>query len=577
MEWIGRCWHRFWCFALISCLISIISTCTVLKNSIDPDEKLSDDEKSNFHHTNSNIRSTKRYARELFKMGKDIAISTDSEYASKAAFEAYLEGGNVVDALIRASFVLAVVRPQSTGIGGGGFALIRLNNELVALDFRERAPLASHANIYLTDSKQASVFGAKSIATPGMVAGLLGMQARYAKLSLVENLAPAISLAENGFIIYKSLAIAISKFYSSMNSQMQKVFSTSGARRRFLQSGERLYQKDLAKTLVSIRDSGRSTFYNGFITDKILQSLQSYNENLLQYQDFQSYQVKERKPILKKIGRFEIATMPLPSSGTYILEMLEKIINKKYGARCATIWQSSEKNFCQETILTAMKEGFQSRATLGGDPDFSSSRLLIDKDTSSQNSRETTHISIMDQYGNAAVSTQSINYLFGSRIMAEDTGIIFNGTMDDFARSTGQPNVYGLVGGHANAIASQKTPLSSMSPTFVFENQKLRLGIGAMGGSFIISAILQILVNDLLLQYHPYDSVAEKRLHYQVDPNIIWTEKIFSLSDMNHGFGQRRKKILISKHYAKAFLVRKMGSNLFSVVDPRSDGYAIAR
>ena len=253
--------------------------------------------------------------------------------------------------------------------------------------------------------------------------------------------------------------------------------------------------------------------------------------------------------------------MPSPSSGAFLIAMLKKLeslpLNSLY---------LKQRDAYYDSLIQALDEGFRQRSLYGGDSRFSS------VGSKKPPSPETTHFSIMDNQGNAVASTQSINYLFGARLMLPNWGIVLNDTMDDFSSSPGKPNVYGLIGGKANAIAPSKTPLSSMSPTFLFDQKGVRLALGAPGGSQILSAILQAIVHDVDLKMHPFASVARGRIHYQYKPQTVFAEKEALSKEQKKQLEKRGYAVQTRPLQAKLFLVKRDKDSLVGVSDPRGNG-----
>ena len=456
----------------------------------------------------------------LDELGKDKAklwtrsnlygIASDAKEASDVGAEMFQAGGNIVDSAVAISFVLSVIRPQSTGLGGGGFLLLHLNGKTRAFDFRERAPQLASRDMYLGKNAQPkdSLLGPRSVAVPGTIAGLLDIHKGFGKLELKRVLAPAIRLAENGFPVYASLAQAIKKNYKEMSDAMLLVFAPNN---KILREGDLLRQRDLAKTIKVLAKKGKKAFYNrnGDIARDFIKYMSKYksssNGALIQAQDLENYRVLRPKPLEIKYKGKRVVTFPPPSSGIFLLSMLKML--EPFPLK--EIYQKNRARY-YHILIRAMNVAYRDRARYGGDSRFSSipvhsllEKLLQPKPLEinskfisqsgfgkvPEESYETTHFSIIDKEGNGLSSTQSVNYSFGSRAMIPNWGIVLNDTMDDFSKSPGVANVYGLIGGKANEIAGGKTPLSSMSPTFIFDKAKLNLAVGAPGGSYIITAI----------------------------------------------------------------------------------------
>ncbi len=525
---------------------------------------------------------------DFWLRAQDYVIASDAAQASQAAAKMLNKKGNVIDAAIALSFAISVVRPQSTGLGGGGFLLFHLNGKTRAFDFRERAPLKAHAKMYTNTKPQASLFGPKAVAVPGMIAGLIQIHRLYGKLKLATVLAPAIHLAEAGFRVYPDLEKAIAAAYNNMDPVMAKVFSVrtnpASQTQKQLKTGDLLLQKDLGKTLRLLTKEGERAFYHG----KIGQDLAAFMKKtggLISLKDLQNYQVLRPKPLWSSYRGLKIATMPLPSSGIFLIGMLKRL----EAFPLASLYAKQRKSY-YNVLIQALHHGFQDRARYGGDSRFLSvntAKLLkpsplssaphtttkqSQKEKKSRESYETTHFSLIDRQGNAVVSTQSINYRFGARLMLPNWGIILNDTMDDFSAAPGKPNVYGLVGGKANAIAANKTPLSSMSPTLFFDKDGVRLAVGAPGGSQIISAILQTIIHDIDLKMHPFATVARRRIHHQYKPETVFIEPQALSHSQKKQLEKHGYQLQVKPLQAKVFFVKRDKQGLIGACDPRGSG-----
>lgn len=486
---------------------------------------------------------TKDYAAE----GAEYMIAAQGRAAGLAAKTMFAEGGNAIDAAVAASFVISVERPQSTGLGGGGFMLFRegKSGKVYAVDFRERAPLLATKNMFL-DSRggvipQKSLNGIASVAVPGLIAGLQEIHQRFGKLPWAKLLEPAIQLAEQGFIVYPDLA-------NALEDRQAVLVKNPAARAIFLKEdgapfkmGERLVQRDLGKSLRILAEKNpRKIFYQGKIAQAILSNSKELG-GLLRGEDFASYKVKWREPLHGSFHGFDLYAMPPPSSGGIhvieILNILEKDPLRELGFLSV---QSIHRT------AAAMQLAFADRSRYPGDPDFvkvpvkalisksyaaelrakiNPSHARASKDIQPGNlkseSLETTHFSIMDREGNMVSSTQTINYWFGSGIVVPGTGILLNDEMDDFSAKPGAANIYGAMGEEANAIAPGKTPLSSMSPTLVLKHNVPVMAVGAPGGTRIITCVAQTLLNYLDYGLPIFDSVSAIRIHHQWFPDEI--------------------------------------------------------
>lgn len=497
---------------------------------------------------------------------KPSMIATAHPLASDAGLEILKAGGNAVDAAIAASFVISVVRPQSTGVGGGGFLLLHnaSHERTEAFDFRERAPAMATAELFAKLPVKATVDGPMSIATPGLVAGLGSIHQTSGRLPWKTVLQPAIRIARDGFPVYPQLATALQERRDVLH-QFPSSTAVFFRDNRPLELGEVLIQTDLAATLTRLAESGAKEFKDGETARRMVASVQTHG-GLLQARDLNDYRMLRRTPVVGSFAGNRIVSMPPPSSGGVhaieILNILRNDVNqiKADGFASPTHWH---------LMAEAMRRAFADRAMYMGDPDFinvpiarligldhgdawrrtisnvsatPSAKLDVGATATLKESGSTTHISVIDSEGNAVATTQTVNYTFGSCFVAEGTGIVMNDEMDDFARGSSQPNAYGLTGNAANEIAPFKTPLSSMTPTLVFNHSgKIMMVLGSPGGPRIISATIQTIFNHLALGMPPADAVHGPRIHHQWEPDKLFIEKqwappgtLQALANMGH-------------------------------------------
>lgn len=480
-------------------------------------------------------------------VGTKFALSTQGSYSTQAARDILAEGGNLIDAAVTASFVLSVERPQSTGIAGGGFMLYReaSTQKIYAIDFRERAPLKSEERMFLgadgqPDSKL-SQDGILASGVPGMVAGLSEIHQRFGKLPWERLVKPAIDLAERGFPVYPHLAAALEARAAALarepaakNIYLKKDGSP-------LKAGEILAQRDLARTLREIARKQRDGFYKGPVAQKFLAYFRQ-KQGLITEKDFADYEVKWREPVRGRYQGHDIVSMPPPSSGgVHVIQVLNFVERDAL----------QTKGFLSANSIhlaaSALQSAFADRAQYMGDPDFVKvpvqgliskdyagvlrSKVVMDKARSADQvsagdplpyeSQETTHFSMIDHEGNMVASTQTINGWMGSGLVVPGTGLVLNNEMDDFSAATGAQNLFGAVGGAANAVAPKKTPLSSMAPTLVLKDEKPVMALGAPGGTRIISCVAQTILNSLEFRMPLFESVASVRYHHQWKPDIL--------------------------------------------------------
>src|SRR5450631_1045759 len=445
-------------------------------------------------------------------------VVTAHQLASRVGVDILKEGGNAVDAAVAVGYALAVVYPAAGNLGGGGFMTIQLaDGRRAFLDFREQAPLAATADMYLDSAghvvEDLSTQGHLAVAVPGTVAGLETALARFGTKTRAALIEPAIRLAQQGFILDQGdvdmLRVGTERFRKDLPTAA--IFLNQGQPYRV---GERLVQTDLARTLQRIRDAGAPGFYQGPVGEAIVAASRS-GKGIITQTDLDQYRTRERAPVECDYRGYHIVSAPPPSSGGVILcEMLNVL--EGYPLKDLRFRSAQSAHF----QIEAMRHAYADRNAYLGDPDFVSNPIarLLDRGYAQQlraaidpahagNSREiapglaphegsnTTHYSIVDGYGNAVAVTYTLNGWFGAMVTAGGTGVLLNNEMDDFTSKLGVPNLYGLVQGAANAIAPGKRPLSSMTPTIVTRDGKPVLVLGTPGGSRITTSVLHIILN----------------------------------------------------------------------------------
>ena len=477
-------------------------------------------------------------------------ISTVHSLATNAGVEALRDGGNAVDAAVAAGLVLGVVDTHNSGLGGGCFMLIRrASGEIVALDGRETAPALAHRDMYLRDGHavpELSRTGALAAAVPGQVAAFHEAVERYGKLTWKRHCLAAAALAETGFKVTKnyemrlaSVSNDLSKFPASRNIFMNEAGSVWHA-------GDHLKQTDLAQTLLSLANGGSDWFYKGPFARSTAEWMRA-NGGFITESDFAKYTVKKREPLETQYRGYTILGFPPPSSGGVhigqILNILEYFDLRSMGQGSADFIH---------VVAESMKLAFADRAFWLGDPDFSKvPRGLIDREyakslaqridiqkatnvsahstppnhTDNVFEKHTTHYSAADSDGNWVACTATINTTYGSKVVIPDTGVVLNNEMDDFSAEPGAPNAFGLVGGEANAVAPEKRPLSSMSPTILLREGKPVLSIGAAGGPTIITQTLLAIIHIVDFYESAQTALAKPRFHQQWLPNELRLER----------------------------------------------------
>ncbi len=485
-------------------------------------------------------------------ISSDGVVVTQHYLATEIGENILAQGGNAYDAAIAVGFALAVVLPRAGNIGGGGFMVIydEDSNNTYAIDYREKAPAASFRDMYLDENGEfdilKSTFGYDAIGVPGTVHGFWSVHQRFGSLPWADLIHPAIILAERGFVMSDYMA-------QTLNNYSEKMSYYDETRNIFLRNypnlkDSRLIQNDLAKTLKRIQKDGLNGFYSGE-TALLIAADMKENGGLITEQDLLDYRSIWRDPIKGTYRGKTIVTMPPPSSGgIHLIQMLNILENFELG--------SYEHNSYQYVSLLSetMKYAYADRSEYLGDPDFF--EVPISKITAKEyakiisasieelgvipsskinpgmyinpESNETTHFSIADKFGNVISNTYTINSAFGSGVTIKGTGILMNNEMDDFSGQPGVPNQFGLLGGIANEIEPAKRPLSSMTPTIVFDNGDPFLAIGSPGGSRIITAVLQIIVNVIDFEQSLEEATDSKRVHHQWYPDDIDIEEIYN-------------------------------------------------
>ena len=475
---------------------------------------------------------------------KAMVVSARAE-ASKIGSDVLEKGGNAYDAMVATHFALAVVYPVAGNIGGGGFMVYRNNDGTKgALDFREKAPITAHKDLYLDSLgnviKNKSTSGAVAIGIPGSVAGAFEVYEKLGSLPFKELIQPSIDLARHGFRITEKQA-------NSLNSKtvyFKKVNTYKTIFEKKWKQGDLLKQEELAQTLERIRDNGKDGFYKGKTANLFVDYVKELG-GIITHKDLQKYQAVWRKPINFSYKDYQITSMTLPASGGICLAQILKSIEP---FDLSNIEHNSIKYI--QLLTEAARRSYADRAHFLGDIDFVEVPIdsLIDPNYVNQRmetfswdkatpssdvshgeilgneSDETTHYSIIDPFGNAVSVTTTLNTGYGSKVVVKGAGFFLNNEMDDFSTKPGVPNVYGLVGSKANAIVSEKRMLSSMTPTIVEKNGTLKMVVGTPGGSTIITSVLQNILNVIEYDMGMQESVNQPRFHHQWLPDVIRME-----------------------------------------------------
>lgn len=492
---------------------------------------------------------------------KAMVVSARQE-ASKIGSEILKKGGNAYDAMIATHYALAVVYPVAGNIGGGGFMVYRANDgKTGALDFREKAPITAHRDMYLDSLgkvvKNKSILGANAVGIPGSVAGTFEVYEKFGTLPFKELIQPSIDLARNGFKVTEKQAKSI----NSAKEKINKVNNYTTLFEKKWKKGDLLKQEELAKTLERIRDFGKDGFYRGETADLFVNYVTNLG-GIVSKQDLEKYEAIWRKPISFDYKDHKITSMTLPASGGICLAQILKSIEP---FDLSNIDHNSTKYI--QLLTEAERRSYADRANFLGDVDFVKVPIDSLTDTNYINQRmasfswdkatpssevshgkvlgyesnETTHYSIVDQFGNAVSVTTTLNTGYGSKVLVKGAGFFLNNEMDDFSSKPGVPNVYGLIGSEANSIASEKRMLSSMTPTIVEKDGKLKMVLGTPGGSTIITSVLQNIINVVDYNMGMQESVNQPRFHHQWLPDIIKMEP--------NGFKKETKKKLNTLGY----------------------------
>ncbi|MCF6300885.1 MAG: gamma-glutamyltransferase, partial [Proteobacteria bacterium] len=481
----------------------------------------------------------------IAKLPNNPAIASAHPLATAAGYKILEKGGNAFDAAVAISAVLSVVEPESSGLGGGGFWLLHdaNKNKNIMVDGREEAPAAAHRDMYLDEegnvNRDLAINGPLSAGIPGNVAAMTHIVKNYGKLSLAENLAPAIKIAQQGFPAYDKFVRGLARKKEIMQRYpaTMKAYFVNGTKTP--ESGDTIIQKDMAKTLKSIAAHGNDGFYKGKVAKKFIKAVKKAG-GIWTMQDLANYKIVEREPIYTTYRGKQLITAPPPSSGGIALATMLNVLS----GWDLTGMKDDERI---HLIVESMRRAYRDRSVHLGDPDFYDvpvkmlvnpyyadglrATIRADKATPSsflpglmelKEGNDTTHFSVIDTDGNLVATTQTVNTVFGSKFIAAGTGVMLNNEMDDFSAKPGESNAYGLIGGEANSIQPGKRPLSSMTPTFIIGEDDVAV-IGTPGGSRIITMVLLG-----ILDYFDGNTVdswtALPRYHHQYVPDILFYE-----------------------------------------------------
>ena len=480
------------------------------------------------------------------------AVVSAHPLASKVGVEILKMGGNAIDAAIATQLALAVVYSNAGNIGGGGFMVARLSNgKQIALDYREMAPGGATRDMYIDADGKArtdkSQDGHLASGVPGTVAGLFASM-QYAKLPFIKLIQPAIDLAEKGYTISDREAGSLNSLQGDLkkfNTVMPVFVKTVPWK-----TGDTLIQTDLANTLKRIRDKGAAGFYEGETARLIVEEMQR-GGGIISYDDLKNYKAKSREPYVFDYKGYKVIGMPMPSSGGLLLHQMMKMIENKNIA--AMGFQSTQ---AVQLMTEVERRAYADRAEYMGDADFYKVpvKMLSDKAyleermksydpakatasaeikpgvITKKESEETTHLNVIDKDGNAVSVTTTLNNSYGSRTVVGGAGFFLNDEMDDFSVKPGTPNLYGAVGGEANAIAAGKRMLSSMAPTIVLKDDKPFIIVGTPGGTTIPTSVFQTIINMIEFGMGTEEAVYKPKFHHQWLPDVLYVEKGFPAS-----------------------------------------------
>jgi gamma-glutamyltranspeptidase/glutathione hydrolase len=523
------------------------------------------------------------------------AVAISDNYGAEIAENILNSGGNAVDAAVAAGFALAVTFIDAGNIGGGGFMTIKIDQEVAFLDYREKAPLTAHKNMYLNDQGDVidniTLIGGQAAGVPGTVAGFWEAHQRFGQLPWKDLVQPAIELADKGFMPAPILV-------ESIHSMEQRFEGRTNFNDYFnsISSDSLFRQPELANTLRRIAEFGADDFYRGETAALIVQQMEKSN-GLISLEDLDAYAAVWRAPVRAGWRDYEIISAPPPSSGGFAIVQLLKM--KDY---LSELFEDVEHNSAQYIHLVAEMEKrvFADRAEYLGDPDFYDIDIdaLIDDDYLARRAAEvnpkaisvvnsvnpglespnTTHYSIVDQWGNAVSNTYTINWDYGSGVVVGGAGFLLNNEMDDFSAKPGTPNIYGVVGSVANEIQPGKRMLSSMSPTIVLKDGEVEMVLGTPGGSTIFTTVFQVITNILDFGMSVEEAIGIARFHHQLVPPDLITYSGFTI-------GQHLPKETVadlsekgyrsephSFEYGDVQIIMKSGDSWIAASDPRDRG-----
>lgn len=528
----------------------------------------------------------------------NAVVVTAENRASKVGKQILQEGGNAVDAAVAVQFALAVTLPRAGNIGGGGFMVLQLKDGTsTTLDFREKAPLKASQDMYIRDGElipELSREGALAVGVPGVVDGMIKALQRYGNLPLETVMAPAIKLAREGFPLSWKLADELNSYSEELAQFPSSKKYFTKANMKPYKEGDLFVQEDLAATLDRIANQGRDGFYSGETADLIVRQMEKEG-GLISYEDLDSYESKWREPVKARFHGYELSIMPPPSSGSIaiaqIMHMLEPYNLKELGFNSAKYIH---------LVTEVMRRAFADRAHFLGDPDFVDiprdtliskgynlarmESFSWEKSTPStelqhgdipmySESPQTTHFSIIDKNGNAVAVTTTLNGSFGSKLSVDGAGFLLNNEMNDFTAKPGEPNMFGLIQGEANAVEPGKRMLSSMSPTIVTRDGKVRMVLGAAGGPRIITATFMSFLNMAVFGMNAQEAISAPRFHHQWMPDKLYYEAFGISPDTQELLKAKGHELQVRPTVGRGHIIYVGEDNIrHGAADPRGNG-----
>ncbi|MEL4339455.1 gamma-glutamyltransferase [Shewanella xiamenensis] len=524
-------------------------------------------------------------------------VASQETLASRTGVEILKQGGNAVDAAVAVAFSLAVTLPRAGNIGGGGFMLVHLakENKTIAIDYREMAPSKAKKDIFLDENGDAVTKLSRehglAVGVPGTVMGMSLALEKYGTMTMAQVTAPAIKMAQEGISVSPDLAVSLAGLKHRMSQWPSTAAIFYKADGSDFQVDDILKQPELAHSLQLIAEKGTKGFYEGETAEKLVKAVQEAG-GIITLEDLKHYKAVEREPVRGQYRGYEVVSMPPPSSGgVHIIEMLNVLQQfpiDKFGHNTAqTIHVMAE----------TMKHAYADRSEYLGDPDFYkvpvkqltdkdyaqkiASQIALNKTTPSEEikpgnlapyeSDQTTHFSVVDKWGNAVSNTYTLNFSYGSGLVAKGTGILLNNEMDDFSAKPGTPNGYGLVGGDANAVEGNKRPLSSMSPTIVMKDGKPFLVTGSPGGSRIITTTLQIIMNVIDHGLNIAEASNAARVHHQWLPDELRVETSLNRDTISL-LEAKGHKVSVQSAMGSTQSIMVTDQGIFGATDPRHSG-----